>query len=87
MAQSLLLFSSNKHKKCEMQKQKDIDNINVKCRYYNQAPKSQLVKVNTSANNTPKFQLVKVSTGVGIATKPQIPVGRGKYKFGYFKLK
>ncbi len=70
-----------------MQKHKDNDNISVKCKYYNQAPKSQLVKVNTSASNTPKFQLVKVSMGVGIAMKPKIPIGRGKYKFGYFKLK
>jgi hypothetical protein len=35
MAQMLLLFLSNKHKKCEMQKHKDSDNINVKCNYYN----------------------------------------------------
>jgi hypothetical protein len=34
MAQRLLLFPSNKHKKCEMQKDKDSDNISVKCRYY-----------------------------------------------------
>ncbi len=43
-----------------------------KCKYWNYAP---------------KFQLVKVSTGVGIVTKPKILVGKGKYKFGYFKLK
>ncbi len=35
MAQRLLLFPSNKHKKCEMQKHKDSDNINVKCKYCN----------------------------------------------------
>jgi len=35
MAQSLLLFPSNKHKKCEMQKHKDNDKISVKCMYYN----------------------------------------------------
>jgi hypothetical protein len=35
MAQSLLLFPSNKHKKCEMQKHRDNDNISVKCKYYN----------------------------------------------------
>jgi hypothetical protein len=56
VTQSLLLFPSNKHKKCEMQKHKDSDNINVKCKYCNYAP---------------KFQFVKVSTGVGIAKNPQ----------------
>jgi hypothetical protein len=35
MPQKLLLFPSNKHKMFEMQKHKDSDNINVKCRYYN----------------------------------------------------
>jgi len=35
MAQRLLLFPSNKHKKCEMQKHKDSDNISVKYKYYN----------------------------------------------------
>jgi hypothetical protein len=35
MAQMLLLFPSNKHKKCEMKKHKDSDNINVKCNYCN----------------------------------------------------
>jgi hypothetical protein len=35
MAQKLLLFPSSKHKKCEMQKHKDSDNISVKCKYYN----------------------------------------------------
>ncbi len=35
MAQRLLLFPSNKHKQCEMQKHKDNDNINVKCKYCN----------------------------------------------------
>jgi hypothetical protein len=35
MAQRLLLFLSNKQKKCEMQKHKDSDNISVKCKYYN----------------------------------------------------
>jgi hypothetical protein len=35
MAQRLLLFSSNKHKKFEMQKHKDNDNISAKCMYYN----------------------------------------------------
>jgi len=35
MPQSLLLFPSNKHKKFEMQKHKDSDNITVKCKYYN----------------------------------------------------
>ncbi len=39
-----------------MQKHKDSDNINVKCKYCNYAP---------------KFQFVKVSTGVGIAKNPQ----------------
>jgi hypothetical protein len=29
-AQKLLLFPSNNHKKCEMQKHKDNDNISVK---------------------------------------------------------
>jgi hypothetical protein len=29
------LFPSSKHKKCEMQKHKDSDNISVKCKYYN----------------------------------------------------
>jgi hypothetical protein len=39
-------------------------------------------------NETPKFQLVKVSMGVGIATKPKILVGKGKYsKSGYCKFK
>jgi len=40
MAQRLLFFPSNKHKKCEMQKHKDSDNISVKCKYCNYAPKS-----------------------------------------------
>jgi hypothetical protein len=35
MAQRLLSFPSNKHKKCEMQKHKDSDNISVKCKYWN----------------------------------------------------
>ncbi len=35
MAQRLLLFPSNKHKQCEMQKHKDSDNISVKCKYCN----------------------------------------------------
>jgi hypothetical protein len=35
MAQRLLLFPNNKHKKCEMQKHKDNDNISVRCKYYN----------------------------------------------------
>jgi hypothetical protein len=35
MTQRLLLFPSNKHKKCEMEKHKDNDNINVKCKYCN----------------------------------------------------
>jgi hypothetical protein len=35
IAQRLLLFPSNKHKKCEMQKHKDSDNISVKCKYCN----------------------------------------------------
>jgi hypothetical protein len=56
MAQRLLLFPSNKHKMCEMQKHKDGDNISVKYRYCNEVPKSQLVEVSTSAS---------------IATKPQ----------------
>jgi hypothetical protein len=50
MAQRLLLFPSNKHKKCEMQKHKDNDNINVKCRYCKKAPKSQLVEVSINAS-------------------------------------
>jgi hypothetical protein len=35
MPQSLLLFPSNMHKKFEMQKHKDNDDISVKCKYYN----------------------------------------------------
>jgi hypothetical protein len=35
MPQRLLLFPSNKHKKFEMQKHKDSDNISVKCKYCN----------------------------------------------------
>jgi hypothetical protein len=35
MAQRLLLFPSNEHKQCQMQKHKDSDNISVKCRYCN----------------------------------------------------
>ncbi len=35
MAQRLLLFPNNKHKKCEMQKHKDNDNISVRCKYCN----------------------------------------------------
>jgi hypothetical protein len=35
MPQRLLLFPSNKHKKFEVKKHKDSDNISVKCRYYN----------------------------------------------------
>jgi len=35
MAQRLLLFPSNKHKKCEMQIHNESDNISVECRYYN----------------------------------------------------
>jgi hypothetical protein len=31
-------------------------------------------------NEAPKFQLVEASVGVGIAMKPQIPVGKGKYE-------
>jgi hypothetical protein len=31
----LLLFPSNMHKNCEMQKHKDNDNISVKCRHCN----------------------------------------------------
>jgi hypothetical protein len=54
MAQRLLLFLNNKHKKCEMQK--PIGKGKYGCRYCNEAP---------------KFQLVKVTTDVGIATKPQ----------------
>ncbi len=50
MAQRLLLFPTYNHKKCEMQKHKDSDNINVKCRYCNSAPESQLVEVSTSAS-------------------------------------
>jgi hypothetical protein len=37
--QWLLLFPSNKLKKIEMQKHKDSDNINVKCKYCNWASK------------------------------------------------
>jgi hypothetical protein len=33
--QRLLLFPSHKHKKFERKKQKDSDNISVKCKYYN----------------------------------------------------
>jgi hypothetical protein len=40
VAQKLLLFPSSKHKKCEMQQHKDSDNISVKCKYCNYAPKS-----------------------------------------------
>ncbi len=39
-----------------MQKHKDSDNISVKYKYYNYAP---------------KFQLVEVSTNVSITIKPQ----------------
>jgi len=35
MPQRLLLFPSNKHKKFEMQKHKDSDDIGVKCKYWN----------------------------------------------------
>jgi hypothetical protein len=35
MSQRLLLFPSHKHKKFERKKQKDSDNISVKCKYYN----------------------------------------------------
>ncbi len=52
MAQRLLLFPINKHKKCEMQKHNDSDNISVECRYCNQAPKSQFIEISTSASIT-----------------------------------
>jgi hypothetical protein len=39
-----------------MQKHKDNGNINVKCRYCNKAPKSQLIEVSTSASITIKPQ-------------------------------
>jgi hypothetical protein len=50
MPQRLLLFPNNKHKKFEIQKHKDSNNISVKCRYCNEAPKSQLVEASTSAS-------------------------------------
>ncbi len=50
MPQRLLLFPSNKHQKFQMQKHKTNDNISVKCKYYKQAPKSQLVEISTSAS-------------------------------------
>jgi hypothetical protein len=52
----------------EMQKHKDNDNINVKCRYCNQAP---------------KFQLVKVNTNVGI-TGPKILSNKSTYECEYY---
>jgi hypothetical protein len=56
MAQRLLLFPNYNHKKCEMQKHKDSDNINVECMYCNLAPKSQLVEVSTNASIVIKHQ-------------------------------
>ncbi len=51
-----------------MQKHKDNDNINAKCKYCKQAP---------------KFQLEEVSMNVGIAIRPQNSVSKGKYECGY----
>jgi aspartate carbamoyltransferase regulatory subunit len=68
MAQMLLLFISNKHKKCEMQKHKESDNINVNCRYCDYALKSQLVEVSISAI---------------LQLGPKILVGKHKYGCRY----
>ncbi len=51
-----------------MQKHKDSDNISVKCKYYNQAPKSQLVEVS-------KVQVLQLG--------PKILTGKGKYGCRY----
>ncbi len=89
MAQRLLLFPSNKHKMCEMQKHKIMIILVLNAGIVTN-PKIPIGKSKYKCkycNYAPKFQLVKVSTGEGIATKSKILVGKGKYKSRYFKLK
>jgi hypothetical protein len=44
MPQRLLLFPSNKQNKIEMQKHKNSDNLNDKCRFLPLSPKTQIGK-------------------------------------------
>jgi Tfp pilus assembly major pilin PilA len=35
-------------------------------------------------NEAPKFQLVEINTGVGITTSPKIPISKCKYMCRYY---